>query len=80
MFTMDVSSRIMNSIAESKVRAIHGFRAVDDIFMIVCFPFSTRVKSGTVVTRFERFQIDVLSLPSLERSWTARPRSIKAWR
>src|SRR5216683_379628 len=79
MFTMDVSSRIINSIAESKVRAIHGFRAVDDIFMIVCFPFSTRVKSGTVVTRFERFQIDVLSLPSLERIWTARPGPVSVW-
>src|SRR5258706_1054163 len=36
MFTIDVSNRIMNSMAASKVSAIHGFRAVVCITLISC--------------------------------------------
>src|SRR5260370_8577320 len=50
MFTMDVSSRIINSIAASKTRAVQRFRAV---VCIVCISFISFVRLAAHLPRAE---------------------------
>src|SRR5260370_41334260 len=53
MFTMDVSSRIMNSIAASKARAVQRFRAV------VCISFISFVRLAVNAPRAEDYREQV---------------------